>query len=42
LRRWPTCNPLELGAAAIFAILFIVTSLVSAWAAKEFGVTGIN
>jgi uncharacterized membrane protein (DUF4010 family) len=34
-------NPLELGAAAIFAILFIVTSLVSTWATKEFGVTGI-
>jgi len=34
-------NPLELDAAAIFAILFIVTSLVSAWATKEFGVSGI-
>ncbi len=34
-------NPLELGAAAIFAILFIVTSLVSTWATREFGVTGI-
>jgi uncharacterized membrane protein (DUF4010 family) len=34
-------NPLELGAAAIFAILFIVTSLVSTWATKEFGVDGI-
>jgi uncharacterized membrane protein (DUF4010 family) len=34
-------NPLELGAAVIFAILFIVTSLVSTWATKEFGVTGI-
>ena len=34
-------NPLELGAAAIFAILFIVTSLVSTWATKDFGVTGI-
>jgi uncharacterized membrane protein (DUF4010 family) len=34
-------NPLELGAAAIFAILFIVTSLVSTWATKEFGVSGI-
>jgi uncharacterized membrane protein (DUF4010 family) len=34
-------NPLELGAAAIFAILFIVTSLVSTWATKEFGVGGI-
>jgi uncharacterized membrane protein (DUF4010 family) len=34
-------NPLELGAAAVFSILFIVTSLVSTWATKEFGVTGI-
>ena len=34
-------NPLELGAAAIFAILFIVTSLVSAWATRQFGVSGI-
>jgi uncharacterized membrane protein (DUF4010 family) len=34
-------NPLELGAAAIFAVLFVVTSLLSTWATKEFGVTGI-
>lgn len=34
-------NPLELGAAAVFSILFIVTSLVSTWATREFGVTGI-
>ncbi len=34
-------NPLELGAAAIFAVLFIVTSLVSTWATAEFGVGGI-
>jgi uncharacterized membrane protein (DUF4010 family) len=34
-------NPLELGAAAIFAILFIATSLISTWATKQFGVTGI-
>src|SRR5208282_5665556 len=34
-------NPLELGPAATFAILFIVTSLVSTWATKQFGVTGI-
>jgi uncharacterized membrane protein (DUF4010 family) len=34
-------NPLELGAAAIFAVLFIVTSFLSTWATKEFGVTGI-
>jgi uncharacterized membrane protein (DUF4010 family) len=34
-------NPLELGAAAIFSILFIVTSLLTTWATKQFGVTGI-
>ena len=34
-------NPLELGPAATFAILYIVTSLVSTWATKQFGVTGI-
>jgi uncharacterized membrane protein (DUF4010 family) len=37
----PSGNPLELGAAVIFAVLFIATSLVSTWATKEFGVTGI-
>ena len=34
-------NPLELGAAAIFALLFVATSLASTWTTKEFGVTGI-
>jgi len=34
-------NPLELGAAAVFSILFIVTSLLSTWATQQFGVTGI-
>jgi len=34
-------NPLELGAAAVFSLLFITTSLVSTWATKQFGVTGI-
>jgi uncharacterized membrane protein (DUF4010 family) len=34
-------NPLELGAAIVFAALFVVTSLLSTWATKEFGVTGI-
>jgi uncharacterized membrane protein (DUF4010 family) len=34
-------NPLELGAATIFAVLFVATSLLSTWATKEFGVTGI-
>ena len=34
-------NPLELGAAIIFAVLFVATSFLSTWATKEFGVTGI-
>jgi uncharacterized membrane protein (DUF4010 family) len=34
-------NPLELGAAAIFAVLFIVVSLASAWAVERFGTAGI-
>ena len=34
-------NPLELGPAAVFAILFIVVSLVSNWAKAEFGTSGI-
>jgi uncharacterized membrane protein (DUF4010 family) len=34
-------NPLALGAAIVFAVLFVATSLLSTWATKEFGVTGI-
>jgi uncharacterized membrane protein (DUF4010 family) len=34
-------NPLELGAAAIFALLFIVTSVLSTWATAKFGTSGI-
>jgi uncharacterized membrane protein (DUF4010 family) len=34
-------NPLELGAAATFAIMFVLISLLSAWVTSEFGVTGI-
>jgi len=34
-------NPLELGAAAIFAASFIVVSVVSSWAAQKFGTAGI-
>jgi uncharacterized membrane protein (DUF4010 family) len=34
-------NPLELGAAIIFAVLFVATSLLSTWATNAFGVTGI-
>jgi uncharacterized membrane protein (DUF4010 family) len=34
-------NPLELAAAAIFAVLFVLVSLVSTWASQTFGATGI-
>jgi uncharacterized membrane protein (DUF4010 family) len=34
-------NPLELGAAAIFALLFAATSVVSAVAKSHFGISGI-
>jgi uncharacterized membrane protein (DUF4010 family) len=34
-------NPLELGAAVIFAGLFVLTSVVSALAKSEFGISGI-
>jgi uncharacterized membrane protein (DUF4010 family) len=37
----PAANPLELGAAAIFALLFIVVSLASTWAVAQFGAAGI-
>jgi uncharacterized membrane protein (DUF4010 family) len=34
-------NPLELGAAAIFAALFVLTSLLSHWVTARFGITGV-
>jgi len=34
-------NPLELGTAGVFTVLFIVISLVSAWVGAEFGRSGI-
>jgi uncharacterized membrane protein (DUF4010 family) len=34
-------NPLELGAAAIFALLFIIVSLASSWAVQQYGTAGI-
>jgi uncharacterized membrane protein (DUF4010 family) len=34
-------NPLALGAASIFAVLFVVTSLLSTWVTAQFGVTGV-
>src|SRR5580658_1571465 len=35
-------NPLELGAAATFAALFVVVSVLTSWASKEFGAAGID
>jgi uncharacterized membrane protein (DUF4010 family) len=34
-------NPLELGAATIFAVLFVLTSLLSTWVTGAFGVPGV-
>jgi uncharacterized membrane protein (DUF4010 family) len=34
-------NPLELGPAAMFAVLFVAVSLLSKWAATQFGTAGI-
>ena len=36
-----SANPLELGAAAIFAALFVAVSVVSAVAKSQFGISGI-
>jgi uncharacterized membrane protein (DUF4010 family) len=33
-------NPLELGAAAIFAVLFVLTSLLTNWVTSQFGMSG--
>ena len=35
-------NPLELSAAALFAFLFVVISVVSSWVKSRFGETGID
>jgi len=35
-------NPLELTAAAIFAVLFVVTSIATQWAESHFGALGVN
>ena len=40
-RRPVSQNPLELGAAAIFAVLFVLTSLLSTWVTTEFGIAGV-
>jgi uncharacterized membrane protein (DUF4010 family) len=34
-------NPLELGAAAVFAVLFVVISLASTWARSNYGASGV-
>jgi uncharacterized membrane protein (DUF4010 family) len=34
-------NPLELSAAALFAVLFVVISVASTWAAEHFGAAGV-
>jgi len=35
-------NPLELTTAAIFALLFVVTSIATQWAQSHFGAAGVN
>jgi len=35
-------NPLELTAAGIFAVLFVVTSIATQWAQSHFGALGVN
>jgi uncharacterized membrane protein (DUF4010 family) len=37
----PPSNPLELSAALIFAALFVITSIVSAWVINSFGDVGV-
>jgi uncharacterized membrane protein (DUF4010 family) len=41
--RMPTAqrNPLELGTAAVFAVLFLIITVVSTWVGTEFGSSGI-
>ncbi|HEX3506454.1 MAG TPA: DUF4010 domain-containing protein [Xanthobacteraceae bacterium] len=41
MRAAQSGNPLELGAAAIFAALFVAVSIVSAVAKSQFGISGI-
>lgn len=37
----PPANPLELPAAIVFAVLFVVTSIASTWTIKSFGNVGV-
>ncbi|MBW4050798.1 MAG: DUF4010 domain-containing protein [Proteobacteria bacterium] len=39
--RLPAANPLQLGAAATFAALFVILAIASAWVSREFGSRGI-
>ena len=39
--RLPAANPLQLGAAATFAALFVIVAIASAWVSREFGSRGI-
>jgi uncharacterized membrane protein (DUF4010 family) len=41
MRLATSTNPLELGAAAIFAVLFVAVSLISTVAKSQFGISGI-
>jgi uncharacterized membrane protein (DUF4010 family) len=41
VRKPVSQNPLELGAAAIFACLYVLTSLISTWVKTEFGLAGL-
>jgi uncharacterized membrane protein (DUF4010 family) len=40
-RRVVPSNPLELSAAALFAVLFVAISIASTWAADHFGAAGL-
>jgi uncharacterized membrane protein (DUF4010 family) len=39
-RQWPG-NPLDLGVAAIFVVLFVAISIAASWAQTRFGAIGI-
>ena len=39
--RVESSNPLELSAAALFAVLFVAISIASTWAADHFGAAGL-
>ncbi|HJS89419.1 MAG TPA: DUF4010 domain-containing protein [Steroidobacteraceae bacterium] len=41
LSKLPAANPLQLGAAVTFAVLFVILAIASAWVSREFGERGI-